>query len=53
MKMMASIKLQVNDKQIPLNPIMSKVLNNIILGFIDVLKGIPEEKQLIKVEISL
>jgi len=51
--MMASIKLQVNDKQIPLNPIMSKVLNNIILGFIDVLKGIPEEKQLIKVEISL
>ena len=51
--MVASIKLQVNDKQIPLNPIMSNVLNNIIIGFIDVLKGIPEEKQLIKVEIAL
>ncbi len=47
------IKLLINNKYIPLNPIMSKVLTNIIIGFLDALKGIPREKKHIKVEISL
>jgi len=53
MKNMENIKLVINNKDIPLNPIMSNVLNNIIVGFIDVLKGIPEDKKHIKVEINL
>ena len=51
--MLENIKLLINEEEITLNPIMSKLLNNIIVGFIDVLKGIPEEKKQIKVEISL
>lgn len=47
------VSLQVNNEDIPLNPIMSKLLTNIIIGFLDALKGIPEEKNNIKVEISL
>lgn len=53
MKMLENVKLLINEEEILLNPIMSKVLNNMILGFIDVLNGIPEEKKQIKVEISL
>ena len=48
-----NIKLVIDSKEIPLNPIMSNVLNNIVVGFIDVLKGIPEDKKNIKVEINL
>lgn len=51
--MLENVKLLINEEEILLNPIMSKVLNNMILGFIDVLNGIPEEKKQIKVEISL
>jgi len=51
--MLENIKLLINEEEISLNPIMSKLLNNMIVGFIDVLKGIPEEKKQIKVEISL
>lgn len=53
MMMLENIKLLINEEEISLNPIMSKLLNNMIVGFIDVLKGIPEEKKQIKVEISL
>lgn len=49
---MKKIELIVNNKGIPLNPIMSTVLTNIILGFIEALKDIPEDKEHIKVEIS-
>ena len=49
---MKKIELTVNNKEIPLNPIMSTVLTNIILGFIEALKDIPEDKKNIKVEIS-
>ena len=45
--------LRVNNEDIPLNEIMSEVLTNIIIGFMDALKGIPEVKKHIKVEISL
>ncbi len=48
---MQKVKLLVDDKEVPLNEIMSNVLNNIILGFIDVLKGVPEEKKYVNVEI--
>lgn len=51
LKILEKIKLFVNDKEIPLNEIMSSVLTNIIVGFIEVLKGIPEKKKYIKVEI--
>ena len=51
--MLVDIKLFINEEETSLNPIMSKVLNNMIVGFIDVLKDIPEEKKQIKVEISL
>ena len=49
---MTDIKLYVNDKEILLNQIMGKVLINVISGIIDVLKGIPEDKMKVKVEIS-
>lgn len=50
---MVDIKLVINDKDIPLNPIMSSVLTNITLGFIDVLKDTPEEKKEVNIQIKL
>ena len=50
---MADIKLLINDKEIPLNPIMSTVLTNINLGLIDALKDIPADKKKVNVEIIL
>jgi len=49
---MTIIKMQINNQDIPLNPIMSTVLTNMITGFIEALKGIPEEKNKISIEIS-
>lgn len=42
----------MNDKEIPLNRIMGKVLINLISGTIEVLKVIQEDKMYVKVEIS-
>ena len=50
---MKEIKLYVNDTEISLNAIMGSVLTNITTGFIEVLKGIPENKKTIKIEIVL
>jgi len=50
---MADIKLLINGKEITLNPIMSSLLTNITLGFIDVLKNIPEEKKEVNIQIKL
>ncbi len=50
---MTDIKLLINEKEVPLNPIMSVVLTNINLGFIEALKGIPEEKKKVTIEIEL
>jgi len=50
---MTVIKLLINDKEIPLNPIMSVIITNINLGFIEALKGIPEEKKKVIIEIIL
>ena len=45
--------MQIDNQEIPLNPIMSKVLINIITGFIDALKGVPDDMKKINVEISI
>ena len=50
---MIDIKLLINDEEIPLNPIMSMILTNINLGFIEALKGIPEEKKNVHIKIEL
>ena len=50
---MTEITLSINEEEIPLNPIMSKVLTNMALGFIDALKGVPEDMQSVKIEIDL
>ena len=44
--------MHINDQDIPLNPIMSTVLTNIITGFIGALKGIPEDKKKITIELA-
>ncbi|MHA1150152.1 MAG: hypothetical protein ACTSR8_18125 [Promethearchaeota archaeon] len=50
---MTEINLKVNDQEIPLNPIMTTMLRNLIVGFIDALKDIPEDKKKIIVDINL
>lgn len=40
---MTEAKLQLNGEDVPLNPIMVKIITNITLGFVKALKGIPEE----------
>ena len=47
------VKLEVNDKEIALNEIMTKVISNIINGFLDALNDIPEVRKKINLEISL
>jgi len=49
---MSAIKMKINEEDIPLNPIMSTVLTNMIMGFIDALKGVPEEKKKVQIEIT-
>jgi len=46
-------KLLINGENIPLNPIMTKILTKINLGIISALKKIPEEKKEVKIEITL
>ena len=50
---MKDVKLEVNDKKIALNEIMTKVISNIINGFLDALNDIPEVRKKINLEISL
>ncbi|MCJ7649226.1 MAG: hypothetical protein MUP85_11485 [Candidatus Lokiarchaeota archaeon] len=50
---MKNVKLEVNDKEIALNEIMTKVISNIINGFLDALNDIPEVRKKINLEISL
>ena len=51
---MSDIKLLINEKiEIPLNPIISKILTNIILGFIEALKDIPDEIKSLSINIKL
>ncbi|MFW9771714.1 MAG: hypothetical protein ACFFFB_10340 [Candidatus Heimdallarchaeota archaeon] len=50
---MTGVKLEVNEKEIPLNELMEKMLVNIILGYLQSAKKIPEEIKQIKIEIEL
>jgi hypothetical protein len=49
---MKNVKLEVNDKEIALNEIMTKVISNIIDGFLDALNDIPEVRKKINLEIT-
>jgi hypothetical protein len=49
---MKKITLKVNEKDIPLNPIMSNMLTNILTAFVNTLKKIPEDMEEIKVHIE-
>ena len=48
---MERVKLEVNDKEIELNEIMSNVIANIIDGFLDALHDIPDDRKKINIEI--
>ncbi|MFW9938065.1 MAG: hypothetical protein ACFFD5_10480 [Candidatus Thorarchaeota archaeon] len=50
---MAEVNLKVNEKEIPLNPLMKNMLTDIILGYLKSAKKVPEEIETIKIEISL
>jgi len=50
---MVDATLIVNDKKIPLKDFMQEMLSNIILGYINSTKGIPENIKTIKIEINL
>ncbi len=49
---MKNISLKVNEKEIPLNPIMSKMLTNILTAFVNTLKKIPEDMNDLQVRIE-
>ncbi|MBY9019111.1 MAG: hypothetical protein KGD66_09810 [Candidatus Lokiarchaeota archaeon] len=49
---MENVKLEVNDKEIALNEIMSNVISNIVEGFLDALNDIPEVRKKINLEIT-
>jgi len=49
---MTEIKLHINDEEIRLNEIMSTVLTNINMGFIEALSDIPKEIKKLTLKIS-
>ena len=49
---MENVKLEVDDKEIPLNEIMSNVISNIVEGFLDALHDIPNVRKKINLEIT-
>jgi hypothetical protein len=49
---MKKITLKVNEKDIPLNEIMSNMLTNILTAFVNTLKKIPEDMSDIQVHIE-
>ncbi len=50
---MSEVKLNVNEKEIPLKDFMGGMLINLILGYLKSAKGIPEKIERIKIEINL
>jgi len=50
---MTGVKLEVNEKEIPLNELMENMLINLVLGYLKSAKKIPEEIKQIKIEIEL
>lgn len=49
---MVNVDLKVNEKDIPLNDIMEKMLNNIIRGYLKSMKGVPDEIETIDINIK-
>ena len=50
---MPVVHLTVNEKKIPLKDFMQEMLTNIIIGYLNSTKGIPEKLEKIKIEINL
>ena len=50
---MPKVILSVNEKKIPLKDFMQEMLTNLILGYLKTTKGIPENIENIKIEVSL
>ena len=53
MKIMIDVKLEVNDKDIPLNDLMKDMLSNILQGYLKSAKKLPDNIKSIKVDIQL
>jgi len=53
MKIMTDVKLEVNDKDIPLNDLMKDMLSNILQGYLKSAKKLPDDIKSIKVDIQL
>ena len=50
---MVDANLIVNEKKIPLKDFMQEMLANIILGYLNSTKAVPENVKTIKIEINL
>ena len=50
---MPKVYLEINEEEIPLNEIMTTVLTNINVGFINALSGIPNEIKEVKINIEI
>ena len=50
---MSKALLSVNEKKIPLKEFMQEMLTNIIKGFLNSTKGVPQNIENIKIEITL
>ncbi|MBN2399256.1 MAG: hypothetical protein JXI33_02830 [Candidatus Aminicenantes bacterium] len=48
-----SIELKVNDQVIALNPFVTKIISNILLGVVQALDKIPQPVKKIQVSLSL
>ncbi len=50
---MVNADLIVNEKKIPLKDFMQELLTNIILGYVNSTRGVPENIETINIEITL
>lgn len=53
MKNMPKVLLEVNERKIPLKDFMQEMFTNIILGFLQSTKGVPDNIKNIKIDIDL
>jgi hypothetical protein len=49
---MSKVTLKVNGKEIPLNPFVTNVFNNVVGGLVDALDKVPEVRKQIEVRIE-
>ncbi len=50
---MLKVILEVNEKKIPLKDFMQEMLTNIIIGYLNSTKGVPDNIKDIKININL